>query len=67
MVNLFIYKDSLGNKTKAMAWHLNGELHRLHKQAYFYYGHKWWYFKGKLVPSSSQEEFERLIKLRVLW
>jgi len=45
-------------------WYLNGEIHRLDGAAFeTENGFKEWYYKGKSIPVSSQEEFERYIKL----
>ena len=30
-------------------------------------GNKFWYYNGEYVDCSTQEEFERVIKLRLLW
>lgn len=49
-------------------WLLNGNLHREDGPAVeFDDGDKEWYYHGKLINCSSQEEFERLIKLKVFW
>jgi|SRR5579859_4894805 len=49
-------------------WYFYGELHRLDGPAYeSYSGYKEWWYHNKLVNCSSQKEFERLIKLKVLW
>jgi len=50
------------------AWYLYGQLHRIDGPATEWFnGYKSWYFRGKLIGVSSQEEFERLIKLKALW
>ena len=42
----------------------NGELHRTDGPAVEYpNGDKYWWFNGKYIKCSSQEEFERLIML----
>jgi len=49
-------------------WYSHGKLHRLDGPAIEYYnGYKLWYYHDKRVNCSSQEEFERLINLKVLW
>jgi len=49
-------------------WYFHGELHRLDGPAEEYvYGYKAWWFHKRWIKCSSQEEFERLIKLRSLW
>jgi len=56
--------DKYGNKW----WHLNNQLHRLDGPAEEYTnGFKAWWYHGKEINCSSQEEFERLIELKVLW
>ena len=43
----------------------NGELHREDGAALIYNnGNKEWYLNDKYIPVSSQEEFERYIKLK---
>jgi hypothetical protein len=51
-------------------WYNNNKLHRLNGPAYMdmiYRECMQWYYNGKYIRCSSQEEFERLIKLRLLW
>jgi len=49
-------------------WTLNGQYHREDGPAVEYAnGFKYWYYHGKCIDCSSQEEFERLIKLKALW
>ena len=56
--------DSTGNKY----WYLGFLLHREDGPAVeLFYGYKEWWYHGKWVDCSSQEEFERLIKLKALW
>jgi len=56
--------DIFGNKH----YRLNGELHREDGPAIEYpNGSKSWYYHGKYIDCYSQEELERLIKLKVLW
>ncbi len=53
-----------GNKE----WFLNDELHRIDGPAIDYVdGLKGWYIHGKYIKCSSQEEFERLLKLKAFW
>lgn len=50
------------------AWFIDGKLHRVDGPAVEYEsGNKKWHYQGRYVPCCSQDEFERLIKLRVLW
>lgn len=56
----------------ATQWYLNGELHRLDGPALDggpveSFGTPEWYYHGKFIPAHSQEEFERLLKLMLLW
>jgi hypothetical protein len=49
-------------------WYLDDKLHRTDGPAIEYTnGDKIWYLDGKLIDCSSQEEFERLLKLKVFW
>jgi len=49
-------------------WFLNDQLHREDGPAVDYpNGYKAWYYHGKYIDCSSQEEFERLLNLKVLW
>ena len=49
-------------------WYLHDQRHRLDGPAVYYVnGTKAWWYHGKHIPCYSQEEFERLIKLRTLW
>jgi len=49
-------------------WLLNDQLHRLNGPAIEYANgsKEWWYYNEK-INCSSQEEFKRLLKLKVLW
>jgi hypothetical protein len=51
-------------------WCINGKVHREDGPALVYEDNpelnEWWYH-GKHIPCSSQEEFERLIKLKAFW
>src|SRR5579859_5887796 len=50
------------------AWYHHGQLHRLDGPAYQGDdGFKQWFYHGERILCSSQEEFERLIKLKALW
>jgi hypothetical protein len=54
------------NGTKC--WFQNGLRHRIDGPAVeFSDGDKYWYYEGKYVVCNSQEEFERLIKLKLFW
>jgi len=49
-------------------WFLHGRRHRIDGPAIEYYnGTKFWYYHGEQIICFSQEEFERLIKLKALW
>jgi len=49
-------------------WYLKGKLHREDGPALEYFnGDKAWYYQGQKIECSSQQEFERLIKLRAFW
>jgi len=49
-------------------YYLHGKRHRLDGPAVeLFYGYKEWWYYGKWIKCSSQEEFERLIKLKALW
>ena len=49
-------------------WLLHGQRHRIDGPAVEWFnGDKRWYYYGKIIDCSSQEEFERLIKLKALW
>jgi len=52
----------------AKSWYHHGYLHRLNGPAIEHFnGNKFWYYYGEKINVSSQEEFERLIKLKALW
>lgn len=56
--------DSLLNKE----WYINGKLHRLDGPAIEWSsGYKEWHYEGERIDCKSQQEFERLVKLRALW
>lgn len=49
---------------------VNGSLHRLDGPAYEVLNHPQfneWYFNGKYIKCSSQEEFDRFFKLKAFW
>jgi hypothetical protein len=49
-------------------WCQYGKLHCEDGPAIIYSdGRKKWYYQGTHIPCSSQEEFERLLKLKVFW
>lgn len=49
-------------------WYQNGKKHRLDGPAEEYSdGENLWYYQDYWIECSSQKEFERLIKLRLLW
>jgi hypothetical protein len=50
------------------SWYINGKLHRIDGPAIkFSNGAECWYFNDTFIQCSSQEEFERLIKLKAFW
>ena len=62
--------NRLGDKR----WRYNGLIHRLNGPAIILnhstfnsYVVKDWWFNDQYIKCSSQEEFDRLIKLRLLW
>jgi hypothetical protein len=49
-------------------WWLNGKKHREDGPANEWLGdHKSWYYNGERIHCSTQEEFEKIIKLRMFW
>ena len=51
-----------------LQWYNNGNRHRLNGPAIEHAsGLKYWYYNNKHIKCYSQEEFERLIKLKVFW
>ena len=49
-------------------YYQNNELHRKNGPAVEYAsGAKYWFYQGQLVSCLSQEEFEKLIKLKAFW
>jgi hypothetical protein len=54
------------------AWYFHGEFHRLDGPARYWIegrhkGIKEWYYQGNYIDCHTQKEFEKIIKLRVLW
>jgi hypothetical protein len=49
-------------------WYLNGKPHREDGPAIEYEGGiKYWFYHGKKLDCRTQEEFERLMQLRIFW
>lgn len=48
-------------------WFYNGKLHRLDGPAIKHSHGEFWFYNGKGIDCSSQEEFEKLLKLKVFW
>lgn len=49
-------------------WRINGKIHREDGPAQIFSdGLQFWYFNAKKIDCDSQEEFERLIKLKIFW
>ena len=71
------YKDGMYHREDGPAvehrdgwkgWWLNGLHHRDDGPAAVWAnGYKEWWYKGKRLPCNTQEEFERLIKLKAFW
>jgi hypothetical protein len=50
------------------AWYQNGLLHRIDGPAVeFTDGIKHWYYEEKYITDKSQEEFEKIIRLKLFW
>jgi hypothetical protein len=50
------------------SWWINGERHREDGPAIERAnGDKYWYYNGKYIDCETQEEFGRIIKLRIFW
>ena len=76
--NQFYFLDNLLHREDGPAveythglknWYIHGKLHREDGPAIEWPGHlvkEWWYNDVK-IATSSQEEFERLMKLKVFW
>jgi hypothetical protein len=49
-------------------WYQNGKRHREDGPAIEYaHGSKYWYINGKQINCTTQEEFEKLLKLKAFW
>ena len=49
-------------------WYMDGKRHRVDGPAIEYgCGNNVWYYQGKHIKCSSQEEFEKLLKLKAFW
>jgi len=49
-------------------WYFHGQYHRADGPAIEYTnGHRSWWYYGQQINCFSQEEFERLVKLKALW
>jgi len=49
-------------------WFKHGKLHRLDGPASeFADGNKEWFYQEEKIPCSSQEEYEKYLKLKLLW
>ena len=63
---------AIENKDGAKCWYINNMLHREDGPAVTWFTidnelRVQWFFNGHFVNCSSQEEFERLIKLKAFW
>jgi hypothetical protein len=62
------YGPALVWATGDKEWYLNDKLHRKDGPAIEWYnGKKSWYLNGERIPCTTQEEFERLLKLKAFW
>ena len=54
--------------TGYQSWHFHGIFHREDGPAREWYsGYKEWWYNGKIIFCKSQEEFERIVKLKAFW
>lgn len=49
------------------SWYFNGNFHRINGPAIDHATRKYWFFHGKYIDCNSQEEFERLLRLKAFW
>ena len=49
------------------SWLQYGEYHRLDGPAIDWENSKQWWYRGKWILCSSQQEFEKIIKLKAFW
>jgi hypothetical protein len=52
-----------GNKS----WWINGKRHRIDGPAFTYAGIEEWWYNDKRIDCKTQEEFERLIRIKAFW
>ena len=53
---------------RSIFWVFEGKNHRLDGPAVILFGgKKLWYYQGTEIKCSNQEEFDKLIKLKMLW
>ena len=74
---IYYYKNNRSHRQNGPAgiypngekiWCQNGLCHRLDGPAHeFVNGYKYWYYKGERIDCSSQQEFEKLLKLKAFW
>ena len=57
----------IGDGGKYQSWWINGKRHRLDGPALINGDTKHWYVDHKLVPCETQEEFERMLRLKAFW
>ena len=48
-------------------YYLDGKMHRLDGPAIVGKYLMAWYYQGKIIDCQNQEEFEKLIRLKILW
>lgn len=75
--NKFWYEDDFFHRVDGPAveytsgtkhWFQNGKLHRIDGPAIEWdNGNKSWWIKGEQICSSSQQEFEQLLKMKAFW
>lgn len=63
---------SIDCKYNTIGYWIHGKAHRLMGPAYVFLNeneqkYSQWYYKGEQINCSSQEEFEKLIKLKMFW
>ena len=51
----------------AKFWYKHGKLHREDGPAQDFITFKLWYYNGQHIACNTQEEFERLLKLKAFW
>jgi len=75
--NKYWYKDNLYHREDGPAieyidiskkWFLEGKLHRVDGPAIEYANrNKIWYYQDRYIDCQTQQQFEKIIKLRLFW